>query len=85
MYDQYKAHRPEAPDDLKPQFGLIRKAVKAFNVASIEQSGFEADDLIATYARLGAAAGADVTIVLVRQGPDAARHADRDDVRHDEG
>ncbi|MEJ0011518.1 MAG: DNA polymerase I [Bauldia sp.] len=63
MYDQYKAHRPEAPDDLKPQFGLIRKAVKAFNVASIEQSGFEADDLIATYARLGAAAGADVTIV----------------------
>jgi DNA polymerase-1 len=63
MYDQYKAHRPEAPDDLKPQFGLIRKAVKAFNVAGIEQSGFEADDLIATYARLGAEAGADVTII----------------------
>jgi DNA polymerase-1 len=63
LYKEYKAHRPEAPDDLKPQFGLIRKAVKAFNVASIEQSGFEADDLIATYARLGAAAGADVTII----------------------
>ncbi|HEY5082323.1 MAG TPA: DNA polymerase I [Bauldia sp.] len=63
MYDQYKAHRPEAPDDLKPQFGLIRKAVAAFNVASLEQSGFEADDLIATYARLGAEAGADVTVV----------------------
>jgi DNA polymerase-1 len=63
LYDQYKAHRPEAPDDLKPQFGLIRKAVDAFNVASIEQSGFEADDLIATYARLGVEAGADVTIV----------------------
>ncbi len=63
MYSDYKAHRPEAPDDLKPQFPLIRKAVAAFNVASIEQPGFEADDLIATYARLGAAAGADVTIV----------------------
>ena len=63
MYDQYKAHRPEAPDDLKPQFGLIRKAVAAFNVASLEQVGFEADDLIATYARQAAAAGADVTIV----------------------
>ena len=63
MYDQYKAHRPEAPDDLKPQFGLIRKAVAAFNVASIEQAGFEADDLIATYARQAAEAGADVTIV----------------------
>jgi DNA polymerase-1 len=63
MYKEYKAHRPEAPDDLKPQFGLIRKAVDAFNVASIEQQGYEADDLIATYARLGAQAGADVTIV----------------------
>jgi DNA polymerase-1 len=63
LYDQYKAHRPEAPDDLKPQFGLIRKAVAAFNVASIEQKGYEADDLIATYARLASDAGADVTIV----------------------
>ena len=63
MYSEYKAHRPEAPDDLKPQFGLIRKAVAAFNVASVEQPGFEADDLIATYARLGREAGADVTVV----------------------
>src|SRR5690606_33706351 len=63
LYDQYKANRPEAPDDLKQQFGLIRKAVVAFNVASIEQGGFEADDLIATYARQAAEVGADVTIV----------------------
>jgi hypothetical protein len=63
LYDQYKAHRAEAPEDLVPQFGLIRAAVKAFNVASIEQGGFEADDLIATYAREAVAAGADVTIV----------------------
>ena len=63
LYDQYKANRPEAPDDLKPQFGLIRQAVVAFNVASIEQGGFEADDLIATYARQAAEVGADVTIV----------------------
>ena len=63
LYDQYKAHRAEAPEDLVPQFGLIRAAVKAFNVASIEQAGFEADDLIATYAREAVAAGADVTIV----------------------
>src|SRR3990172_4001094 len=63
MYAEYKAHRPEAPDDLKPQFGLIRKATAAFNVAGVEQAGFEADDLIATYARQAAEAGADVTIV----------------------
>jgi DNA polymerase-1 len=63
MYSEYKAHRPEAPDDLKPQFGLIRTAVAAFSVASVEQLGFEADDLIATYARLAVEAGADVTIV----------------------
>ncbi len=63
MYDQYKAHRPDAPEDLVPQFGLIRQAVEAFNVASVEQAGYEADDLIATYARQGEAAGAEVTIV----------------------
>jgi DNA polymerase-1 len=63
LYEQYKAHRAEAPEDLIPQFGLIRAAVKAFNVVSIEQAGFEADDLIATYAREAVAAGADVTIV----------------------
>ncbi|WP_051231915.1 DNA polymerase I [Kaistia adipata] len=63
LYDQYKAHRPEPPEDLRPQFGLIRQAVVAFNVPSIEQKGFEADDLIATYTKQAVAAGADVTIV----------------------
>ncbi len=63
IYDLYKAHRPEAPVDLRPQFGLIREATRAFNVACVEQTGWEADDLIATYATLARAAGADVTIV----------------------
>jgi DNA polymerase-1 len=63
MYPKYKAHRPDPPDDLIPQFGLIRKAVQAFDLPSIEQAGFEADDLIATYARQGCEAGATVTIV----------------------
>jgi DNA polymerase-1 len=63
LYDQYKAQRPEPPEDLRPQFGLIRQAVGAFNVPSIEQQGFEADDLIATYTKQAVAAGADVTIV----------------------
>src|SRR5690606_37392219 len=52
FYPQYKAHRPEAPADLIPQFGLIREAVKAFDLPSLEQAGYEADDLIATYARI---------------------------------
>jgi DNA polymerase-1 len=63
IYQDYKANRPEAPEDLRPQFGLIREAVRAFNVASVEQEGFEADDLIATYAAQGRASGAEVTIV----------------------
>ncbi len=63
LYDEYKAHRPEAPEDLRPQFGLIRQAVHAFNVPAVEQDGYEADDLIATYSRQAEAAGADVTIV----------------------
>ncbi len=63
IYDLYKAQRPEPPEDLRPQFGLIRKAVHAFNVACIEQQGFEADDLIATYTEQAVSAGADVTIV----------------------
>ena len=63
IYDQYKAHRPEPPEDLRPQFGLIREAVKAFNVPGIELEGYEADDLIATYARQAAGNGATVTIV----------------------
>jgi DNA polymerase-1 len=63
IYPDYKAHRPPAPDDLIPQFDLIRQAVTAFNVPSIEMAGFEADDIIATYARIGREAGAKVTIV----------------------
>ena len=63
IYDAYKANRPPPPEELIPQFPLIRDAVKAFNVACIEQQGFEADDLIATYARQAVEAGGDVTIV----------------------
>ncbi len=63
IYADYKANRPPPPEDLRPQFGLIRDATRAFNVACIELEGFEADDVIATYAREGAEAGADVTIV----------------------
>jgi DNA polymerase-1 len=63
IYQDYKAHRPPAPEELVPQFPLIRDAVRAFNVACIEQLGFEADDLIATYAKHVVDAGGDVTIV----------------------
>lgn len=63
LYPDYKAHRPPAPDDLIPQFGLIRDAVRAFDLPCLEQNGFEADDLIATYARLATARGATTTIV----------------------
>ena len=63
IYPAYKAQRPPAPEDLVPQFGLIRQATEAFNVACIEQVNYEADDLIATYATQAAAAGATVRIV----------------------
>jgi DNA polymerase I len=63
FYPEYKAHRPEAPADLRPQFGLIRQATRAFNVACVEMENFEADDLIATYTRLAVEAGATVRIV----------------------
>src|SRR5262245_33171119 len=63
IYTDYKAHRPEPPDELKPQFGLIREATRAFNMPSIELRGYEADDLIATYARQAVEGGAEVTIV----------------------
>ncbi len=63
MYPEYKAHRPEAPEDLRPQFPLIRAAVRAFELPCLEQIGFEADDLIATYARLACEAKATTTIV----------------------
>src|SRR5215470_11890492 len=63
LYPDYKAHRPPAPDDLIPQFSLIRDAVRAFDLPCLEQNGFEADDLIATYARLATERGATTTIV----------------------
>src|SRR6516164_3838594 len=63
LYPDYKAHRPDPPDDLRPQFPLIRDAVRAFDLPSIEMGGYEADDLIATYVREARAAGATVTIV----------------------
>ncbi len=63
LYPEYKAHRPPTPEDLVPQFPLIRDATRAFNLPCIEMGGFEADDLIATYARQAAKAGANVKIV----------------------
>lgn len=63
FYPEYKANRPPPPDDLIPQFDIIREAVRAFNVPSVEMEGFEADDLIATYTRQAREAGAKVTIV----------------------
>jgi DNA polymerase-1 len=63
IYDKYKANRPELPEDLTPQFPLIREAARAFNVTVCELDGYEADDLIATYARLAVEAGATCTIV----------------------
>jgi len=76
IYPDYKANRPDPPADLVPQFGLIRQATRAFNVPCIEQENFEADDLIATYARQAVEKGATVRIIssdkdlmqLVRDG-----------------
>jgi DNA polymerase I len=63
IYSEYKANRTEAPDDLAPQFEYIRKSVKAFNLPSIELLNYEADDLIATYAKKITEAGAKVTVI----------------------
>jgi DNA polymerase-1 len=63
LYADYKANRPEPPEELIPQFSLVRDATRAFNVACVEMPGYEADDLIATYARQAAESGAEVTIV----------------------
>ena len=63
LYAEYKANRSAPPEDLIPQFGLIRQATRAFDLPCIEMQGFEADDLIATYARLACEAGADTTII----------------------
>ena len=63
MYDQYKAHRPPPPEDLVPQFPMIRDATRAFSMPCIEEEGLEADDLIASYAKAALAQGWSVTIV----------------------
>ncbi len=63
LYPEYKANRSAPPEDLVPQFGLIREATRAFDLPCIEIEGFEADDLIATYCRLACEAGGDATII----------------------
>src|ERR1700722_17858185 len=67
IYPLYKANRPDPPEDLIPQFPLVRDATRAFGVACIEEHGYEADDLIATYARLAREAGARPPIVSSHQ------------------
>ena len=63
IFPDYKANRSAPPEELIPQFGLIRQATRAFNLPCIETDGFEADDIIATYARQAETTGADVTII----------------------
>lgn len=63
LYPEYKANRTAPPEDLIPQFGLIREATRAFGLPCIEMEGYEADDLIATYCRLACEAGGDATII----------------------
>ena len=63
MYDQYKAHRPPPPEDLVPQFPLIRTATRAFSIPCIEEEGLEADDIIACYVTAAKERGWKVTIV----------------------
>jgi DNA polymerase-1 len=63
IYPEYKATRPPAPDDLIPQFAIVREATEALNLPAIELADFEADDIIATYAKAAQKQGIDVTIV----------------------
>ncbi|HZF46924.1 MAG TPA: DNA polymerase I [Sphingomonadaceae bacterium] len=84
LYEHYKANRPPAPEDLVPQFPLIRDATRAFSLPCIEEEGFEADDLIASYAREATRQGWDVTIVssdkdlMQLVGPDPVTGAEID-------
>lgn len=63
LYDQYKAHRPPPPEDLIPQFALVREATRAFGVPCIELAGYEADDLIAAYSCAARDVGGEAVIV----------------------
>jgi DNA polymerase I len=63
IYPEYKANRPPPPEDLRPQFPLVRDATRAFSLACIEEEGLEADDLIASYAHAATERGWNVTIV----------------------
>ncbi|MBN9525009.1 MAG: DNA polymerase I [Alphaproteobacteria bacterium] len=63
LYDLYKANRSEPPEDLVPQFPLMRDATRAFGLPCLEREGFEADDVIATLARQGVAAGMEVVVI----------------------
>ncbi|MEO8302261.1 MAG: 5'-3' exonuclease H3TH domain-containing protein, partial [Rhizomicrobium sp.] len=63
IYKEYKANRPPPPEDLIPQFPLVRDATRAFGISCVEMKGYEADDLIATYARLARESGARCTII----------------------
>jgi DNA polymerase I len=63
IYPSYKSHRPDPPADLVPQFPLMRATVRSFGMIPVEQDRYEADDLIATYARQAREKGADVLIV----------------------
>ncbi|MEW6600749.1 MAG: 5'-3' exonuclease H3TH domain-containing protein, partial [Nitrospirota bacterium] len=62
-YQEYKAHRPGMPDDLKPQVPLVKEIIKAFGIMTIEKAGYEADDILAHIARMAASDGIDVYIV----------------------
>ena len=84
LYDRYKAHRPPPPEELIPQFALVREATAAFGVPAIELADWEADDLIASYARAAVEAGGQRHHRLLRQGPDAADPAGRGDARPDQ-
>ena len=84
IYEDYKANRLEPPDDLVPQFPLVREAARAFGLPVVEIENYEADDLIATYARAACEPRPRGDRRLVRQGPDAADRRRRADVRPDE-
>ena len=84
IYDQYKANRSEMPDDLRPQIPITRDASRAFNLATLEIEGFEADDIIAALSCRARDAGGRVTILSSRQGSDAAGRRRGRDARPDE-